>query len=83
MTQNDFDKKFDYSLKTNRLNWSILISIFNAYPNEFRNYAYKHNKLLMITEGLEKCAGCVWNDNVHYADCNNCADCTWHEYYHN
>lgn len=73
ITQEEFDKKFENTIKKNGFTWKIIKHISNKYPNEFDNYANRHNRTLVIRE-TSPCDGCKWNDGIPHSACYGCND---------
>lgn len=73
ITQEEFDKKFENTIKKNGFTWKIIKNISNKYPDEFDNYAARHSRTLVIRE-TSPCDGCKWNDGIPHSACYSCND---------
>lgn len=71
MTQEEFDKKLENTLKKNGFTWTIIKNVINKHPDEFDNYAQRHKRKLVIRE-TSPCDGCKWNDGRPHSACYNC-----------
>ena len=72
-SQDEFNKKFENTLKKNGFSWKIIKDVIIKYPDFYDEYAKTYDYKLHIRK-KSMCDGCKHNDGNFHVECYHCGD---------